>query len=54
MFKRELTFVNLTDITNEYGKQQKKASFISICWLKRMQPLSFLLYDDFTNQQKYV
>ena len=30
---------------------KKKASFISIAGWKRMQPLSFLLYDDFTNQQ---
>ena len=28
---------------------KKKASFISIAGWKRMQPLSFLLYDDFTN-----
>ena len=33
---------------------KKKASFISIAGWNRMQPLSFLLYDDFTNQQKYV
>ena len=33
---------------------KKTASFISIAGWKRMQPLSFLLYDDFTNQQKYV
>lgn len=42
---------NLTDVSNRYGKQQKNASFISIAGWKRMQPLSFLLYDDFTNQQ---
>lgn len=33
---------------------KKNASFISIAGWKRMQPFSFLLYDDFTNQQKYV
>ena len=33
---------------------KKNASFISIAGWKRMQPLSFLLYNEFKKQKKYV
>ena len=35
-------------------ENNKKGFIYFNCWLEKNAPLSFLLYDDFTNQQKYV